>query len=440
LLVKRIPAKIKSTTITERRTSMRKVLQISTLVLILGISQIWANGLSLNSIGPRALGMGGAMIGLANDYTALYWNPAGLRNLQGPQVGVFFTGIMPSGTYEFETYGIDAKTKSNMYPTGGLMGVWNCMLTDKMTMSFGAYVPAGLGAEWDGDDLAVFSGGTPMNWRSEIGLVNFSPAMSYQVMENLSIGLAVNIYYAMFDMERGVQAGPSTFVQYTESSTGLGYGVTAGALFKVNEMISLGASARTKTDVTMEGEAENPAFAAYNAAKSDFERKVSWPLWFGAGIGVKPLENLTLALDVQYSQWSESEDEFKTIYKDDIWDANIPDDDKKMILHWEDATQIRVGAEYAVTPMATVRAGFYTDPAPAPDETYNFLFPSIDYNGFTGGFSLNMDKLRLDVGAEYLLGKERDITPGADNVPGIHNMNIFAFSLGVNYMFGECPK
>jgi long-chain fatty acid transport protein len=93
-----------------------------------------------------------------------------------------------------------------------------------------------------------------------------------------------------------------------------------------------------------------------------------------------------------------------------------------------------------VNPMATVRAGFYTDPAPAPDDTYNFLFPSIDYNGFTGGFSLNFDKLRVDAGAEYLLGTERDIAPSADNVPGLHNMNIFAFSLGVNYLFGECPK
>ena len=29
-------------------------------------------------IGIRALGMGGAFVGLANDYSASYWNPAGL--------------------------------------------------------------------------------------------------------------------------------------------------------------------------------------------------------------------------------------------------------------------------------------------------------------------------------------------------------------------------
>ncbi len=280
-----------------------------------------------------------------------------------------------------------------------------------------------------------------MKWSSKVGVVNFSPAMSYQLMDNFSLGLAVNIYYAMFDMERGQPVSASTSVQYTESSTGLGYGVTLGALYQMNEMISLGAAFRTKTSVNMEGEAENPAFAAYNAPKSDFEREVSWPLWFGAGIGVKPMDNLTLALDVQYSQWSKSEDEFQTEFKDPIWDANIPEDDKKFILHWEDATQIRFGAEYMVNPMATVRAGFYTDPAPAPDDTYNFLFPSIDYNGFTGGFSLNFDKLRVDAGAEYLLGTERDIAPSVhDSAPGLHNMNIFAFSLGVNYLFGECPK
>ena len=33
-------------------------------------------------VGARALGMGGAYTGVASDYSAIYWNPAGLAQMQ----------------------------------------------------------------------------------------------------------------------------------------------------------------------------------------------------------------------------------------------------------------------------------------------------------------------------------------------------------------------
>jgi len=36
-----------------------------------------ANGLSLNGLGSKAVSMGGAFIGLADDFSLVYWNPAG---------------------------------------------------------------------------------------------------------------------------------------------------------------------------------------------------------------------------------------------------------------------------------------------------------------------------------------------------------------------------
>ncbi|MBD3287252.1 hypothetical protein GF337_00475, partial [candidate division KSB1 bacterium] len=87
-------------------------------VLTLVCSSIaFGNGLNLNSIGPKSVGMGGAYVGLANDYSAIFWNPAGLSQLKGPQVGLFFTNVLPTCTYEVPAYGVDAKTKSNIYPS-----------------------------------------------------------------------------------------------------------------------------------------------------------------------------------------------------------------------------------------------------------------------------------------------------------------------------------
>ena len=61
------------------------------------------------------------------------------------------------------------------------------------------FVPAGLGVEWNGDDLTDISGGSSFKWMSRIGAVDIAPTVSYKFSEDFSLGLAVNIYYAFFD-------------------------------------------------------------------------------------------------------------------------------------------------------------------------------------------------------------------------------------------------
>ncbi|MBU0567282.1 hypothetical protein KJ693_09645 [bacterium] len=70
------------------------------LGLLLGLAQAvsaepGATGASFLKIGvgARALGMGGAFVGLADDASALYWNPAGTSQLN--QKELFFAYIMP---------------------------------------------------------------------------------------------------------------------------------------------------------------------------------------------------------------------------------------------------------------------------------------------------------------------------------------------------------
>ena len=46
-----------------------------------------ANFLKLG-VGPRAEAMGGAFVAQANDFTALYWNPAGIARIEGLQIGI----------------------------------------------------------------------------------------------------------------------------------------------------------------------------------------------------------------------------------------------------------------------------------------------------------------------------------------------------------------
>ena len=65
---------------------MRKSLLGFAIVLVLA-SGLFANGLNLNGLGARAASMGGAFVGLADDFTAVFWNPAGLALMKRAHTG-----------------------------------------------------------------------------------------------------------------------------------------------------------------------------------------------------------------------------------------------------------------------------------------------------------------------------------------------------------------
>lgn len=64
---------------------MLKLILSTTVAVLLLVGVVQANFLE-TELGARAMGMGGAFVAVADDVTALHWNPAGLAGLQGIQV------------------------------------------------------------------------------------------------------------------------------------------------------------------------------------------------------------------------------------------------------------------------------------------------------------------------------------------------------------------
>jgi len=436
---------------------------LSTIILALLFANIsvFANGLSLNSPGPVGLGMGGAYVGFANDLSTIYWNPAGITKVNSPQISVYYTAVMPGSSYKYGAAQVDAKSESSIYHVPGLFTAWPCMLMDDLYIGLGIFVPAGLGTKWNGEDLKNLSipTGTTYEWESQIGAIDIQPTFAYKFSDMLSLGVGFNLRYGMFDLKRPMIAQVQNDIimgQYSEESSGWGFGISAGLLFNPIDIISIGLSFKTENKVSFEGTADHdvlknvvyPGLQPFGLSyeEATLKRDLSWPLWFGAGIAVEAIENLTLAVDVQYSQWSKTEDEIETTYEG--WvdvekflasQGQIKEDMKEnLILHWEDAMQIRFGLQYDINDDLALRLGYYLDPAPAPDKTLNILFPSNNYNALTFGCSYMMDNFGIDFGAEYLMGDERNVAQSSEgNMPGIHQTNVFAFSLGFHYVFGS---
>ncbi len=426
---------------------MKKAIVLGSSVLLLFSSPlVMANGLNLNGLGARAISMGGAFVGLADDYSAVFWNPAGAAKFKNKTLGIHGDLIMPTGTYELTMGGytfIDAQAKANAYPSG--IAAYYHPLSDKLVAGIGIYTPSGLGAEWEGSDFYVPLlnpiQSQPYKTESFLGVVTIAPMIAYQISEAVSVGASLNINYGFFNLSRW--AGGTVipvppylidFGQYEESSTGWGIGGTFGVLVTPSDMFSLGLTLRTPTKVSMSGEASISNFSALGLPdESEFDREVTYPMWIAGGVAFHPIENLTFTLDAQYTNWAKL-DELETEFTDSLWQvvmANTAAD--VMELKWEDCVQVRFGAEYVLNKIA-FRAGYYYDPAPAPDETMNVLIPSYTFNAFTFGIGYRLNGLHVDAMLEYLMAKERDIEAIAENEqPGIYNMSIIAPGISISY-------
>ncbi|MBN2198919.1 MAG: outer membrane protein transport protein [Candidatus Aminicenantes bacterium] len=412
-----------------------------------------ANGLNLNSLGSRALAMGGAFVGLADDFSAIYWNPAGMSQFTTKTFGFYGTDIIPRGTYVLEIptpigtlTAVDAKSMSKHYLSG--MAAYYHPVGEKIVAGIGVYVPAGLGSAWDGDDfvMATLPFMRSYEWSSRIAMVTIAPGLSYKINDMISVGAALNVNYGMFDLKRwaGSYLDVIDLGQFEMSLNGWGLGATFGVLAKPSDMISIGATFRTSTNIKFKGETSIANLALIGPpGTSDVEVEIAWPMWLAAGVAVRPIPNLTVTGDLQWSKWSVV-DEIKLSYTDPLWQLFMGMGGQDALpLRWENALQIRFGAEYMVTECLAARAGFYVDPAPAPDQTMNVLLPNYDFNVVTLGVGYSLDSLQLDVGIEYLMGKERDI-PYLDTVldpdyedaqPGRYGMNIFVPTISVSYKF-----
>ncbi len=424
-----------------------------------------ANGLNLNSLGTRALTMGGAFVGLADDFSTIYWNPAGMAFFSNRYFGFYGTDVIP--TQEF-TLDVDipplvrivgAETATKHYLSG--LAAYYHPVSEKVVVGFGVYVPSGLGASWNGADFAALSNNNPyLDWKSKIGLITFSPGIGFQISEKLAIGATFNVNYGLFNLAMHAGAAPNPVPppaeidlgQYEDSMKGWGYGATVGVLFRPIDKLSIGATFRSASTVRFKGESTISGMALLGLSEtSDTERSVTWPMWLAVGAAFQPLEGLTLTGDLQWTQWSKI-GVIETTFVDPLWAAIMEDRGKYRPMNWDDALQIRFGAEYRFNNYA-LRAGYYYDPSPAPDTTLNALLPSHDFHVVTAGFGYSLNGLQLDFGIEYLMGKDRSVPfnvvpiifdpffmiempPGYETaMPGAYKMSIIVPTISVSYRF-----
>jgi long-chain fatty acid transport protein len=394
---------------------------------------LYANGFNLNSNGAKAIAMGGAFVGLADDYSAVFWNPAGITQMKETSLSLFVTDIIPKCSYQLTLPGlnIDTQAVSKQYLSGSF-GFFK-PLSEKVVIGLYAYVPSGIGSEWEGSDLKWLSNGTAYEWKSYVGIITVSPVVAFKLSEIFSLGATINLNYGFAQLSR------PGLGQYSEDTNGIAIGATLGLLLKPSDKFRFGLTFKTPLKVKLEGDATmSGAPLLHLPDTSDAKREANFPMWLAAGIAFKPLDNLTITADAQYTNWK-TMDTISMEFSEPTWKAAF-EKGSQLKLDWKDCVQLRFGMEYKFSQNLALRGGYYIDPNPGPKNTLTILLPQHAFNFICCGLGLCFDNLTIDLGFEYGMGKDvvvapADLKAGDPGMVGTHALDVIVPNIAVTFRF-----
>lgn len=383
------------------------------LAVLLPVPPAGAGALDNSSVGARAIAMGSAFTGLANDASAIYFNPAGLAFLPvGTQVEAY--GYVSFTGFEYENAGA-LYTSSEKFPVPGLFAAHR---SGRLGLGFGAYVPFGGGGTAYPDFL-----GTGIELENTAGIVAVGPATAWALSPRLSVGGAVALHLGVLDSHapQPITQPLPTVAEYESHYSGVsGWGWNLGVLYKPAPVLSLGLNLSGPSEQAIDGEetVRLDAFGVETTSPSTV--KLGTPWYVSGGVGYEPRSGLTLALSACWMGWSSEKEVVIT---------HAAGPDTRVPTNYVDSWRVAIGTEYAASERLSLRAGLKYVPG-ATQEGY--LVPSandVDVWVASIGAGVRLGKrLQLDLAAYHVSGRRTQ--QGQESFDQDHTMAVLGLRWG----------
>ena len=409
-------------------------------------------------VGVRAMSMGGAFAGVADDFTAIYWNPAGLAQMKNREVRVSFLRN-------------SSETKSTLDGTPGFSDLSN---TRFGTLGFVYPYPVYQGSlvlaagftrvqdfDWNLNQKGVeqlsdgvlhtdhfFQHEGEQSLAAVAAAVDVSPAISLGVTLGLVSG--EDVWTSEFnwtdpqddfperrlfardtfvdDYERSLYAVLGVMIRSSPKDPRyrLGAAITTGTAQKVRYVFR---GLEDETDYSrIEYDDGTVEESSDETDRGSYE--LSLPFEFGLGASAEPVPGMTLAGSLHIAEWSQSKSKAAN---DTQSRANTSFKEQ-----YRDVTRYHIGVEYQVPFVALdLRAGYYTDPIPfiGPrdlDAAYPPIRFTSDRSFITLGAGLLLDGV-VQVDVAWITGAFTQLEEVDGVIVEEYDLNRLIFGVGYNF-------
>ena len=400
-----------------------------------------AAGFSIFEAGSRATGMGGAFVAVADDPSAMFYNPAGLGEQAEKgklKVMVGVTLIIPSskldqGANPYPGTDYSASQKSMVFFPPNFYVAYG--LSECLNLSLGTWFPFGLSTAWEDQDNFR---GQYVSQRVDLRQYSMGLQLGWKINDYISVGAGPELRVSDVKLQRNVPVfNPFTNRVVTAAHAdivGDGYAadLTFGAGIKINPTpeLSIGASYHGAVTSDYTGAATfyskstgNAQLDAVVASKIPLDKPVpvntaiDYPAMTQVGIAYDFAKKVKVSAAGTYTQW----DVFKqiTLAYDKVDGKQVPT--TTIPFNYENAWAFRFGVDWKTSEKLNVLLGYVYDQTPQPDESVSPLLPDANRTGYSIGISAKVGKnTYLDFSNLFLFFHDRTTTTNKDNFNGTY--------------------
>ncbi len=447
-------------------TRIRLSFFLISLAVVSAFSQYPEDALRLSTMGSgfgaRSLGLGMTYTGIASDYSAAYWNPAGLGQIKRNEMSLGLSHLTHGNDATFmgnTTSFTNSTTSLNdlglvySFPTkqGSLVLAFGYGRNVDFTtgLSFKGFNPlSSMVPSLDGDlayelYLVDSVGSTELEdsleQRARVledgGLNNWMVSGAVEASENLFLGATLNFVSGSYSYNRDYSES-DTHLKYEANRFGADYALAKwnvintidgeisgftmrmGLLYKFTSRSRIGFNIKLPTSYTVREEYASDGTSVFDvpdqqgnysynyriAGKTEYD--VTTPFVFSGGISLAG-EDIMLAADIEYTDWTQMKfsnaDPYLEQYNSDI----------KEIFH--PTLNLHGGLEFSVPETSLrLRGGFAYIPSPYKNDptSYNQKFA-------TGGLGVLLaDVIMIDLGFSHGFWETSHVNYQHDDVAG----------------------
>ena len=368
----------------------------------------WAGGgFAVPEMGARAAGMANAFTAVADDPSAVWYNPAG--------VGFQKRGVLIGGDVLFPTTSVEQggasygmKKQTFFVPTAYL--VWP--FAGKFALGLGINAPFGLATDWSGSGAPfsrpIIVGGRPTGasiTKSEIQAIHYNPNLAIKISDALAVAFGVSYY--------DVRALSLDSAILTIHGSGHGWGANAAILWR-GDTLSLGASWRSRVKLKASGTAQGIGLLAA-AGSTHASTSVTLPDVLDLGAAWK-LGPYTLSATMEWMNWK-TFDKIQVDLVPSTLTGPFALNRTRVVVpeNWKAVWDFRFGVNWRYDPRYEARAGVMFQKTPVNEYNLSPRLPDADRWIFSIGLSRDWKAGSLDVAYAFVRFASRTVT--ANRVP-----------------------
>jgi long-chain fatty acid transport protein len=374
--------------------------------LVSGVSA-WnasADGFRLASQDAFATARGEAFVATADNASAIYYNPAGITQLEGIN---FRGGVY--GIYLDPSYTPPPPANTNTFHTANQWAA--------VPQFFATYTPQ----DWPVSfGLGVYSPyGGDMSWPQNTGFrtvaldgsltyATINPVVALKLAPGLSVAGGVMVNYADLDMEQGLRPRQGPLINFFRfKGDGWSAGYNLGLLCQPYEKVALGATFRSSATVRLDGQTEMEQQPFIKDTQRSAVMDLQFPMTAVVGISFRPTPKWNVEFDADYTDWSSFG---KTTLRQTPAPPFPVQQNTLLTFDWQPSWMFEFGVTRYFAKGWHVSAGYVYSENSVPNAYYTPLAADLDRHFFSVGAGHKGRHLDFDVTYQLGYGPANTVT------------------------------